>query len=175
MSLFYHDSLFSQEVYSLISTKSWHCPFNYRAAELPFPYHSILLSKLNINFFEKSIDSIWILCYNIFRWVENADEMTWATKQIAELCKGSTTDSDSVCEGSNPSPAARPEQADDACSDFLSQICCSSSRAGEIREARAASQKILCKIYKATPAESFRRGFSSVWGRHNFNVPVQLR
>lgn len=24
----------------------------------------------------------------------------------AELCKGSTTDSDSVCEGSNPSPAA---------------------------------------------------------------------
>ena len=27
--------------------------------------------------------------------------------QIAELCKGSTADSDSVCEGSNPSPAAR--------------------------------------------------------------------
>ena len=26
--------------------------------------------------------------------------------QIAELCKGSTADSDSVCEGSNPSPAA---------------------------------------------------------------------
>ena len=25
---------------------------------------------------------------------------------IAGLCKGSTTDSDSVCEGSNPSPAA---------------------------------------------------------------------
>lgn len=25
----------------------------------------------------------------------------------AELCKGSTTDSDSVCEGSNPSPAAK--------------------------------------------------------------------
>ena len=27
--------------------------------------------------------------------------------QIAGLCKGSTADSDSVCEGSNPSPAAR--------------------------------------------------------------------
>ena len=27
--------------------------------------------------------------------------------QIAELCKGSTADSDSVCEGSNPSPAAK--------------------------------------------------------------------
>ena len=27
-------------------------------------------------------------------------------QQIAGLCKGSTTDSDSVCEGSNPSPAA---------------------------------------------------------------------
>ena len=26
---------------------------------------------------------------------------------IARLCKGSTTDSDSVCLGSNPSPAAR--------------------------------------------------------------------
>ena len=29
---------------------------------------------------------------------------------IAGLCKGSTTDSDSVCEGSNPSPAARIRQ-----------------------------------------------------------------
>ena len=28
-------------------------------------------------------------------------------KNIAELCKGSTADSDSVCEGSNPSSAAR--------------------------------------------------------------------
>ena len=28
-------------------------------------------------------------------------------KEIAGLCKGSTTDSDSVCEGSNPSPAAK--------------------------------------------------------------------
>ena len=27
--------------------------------------------------------------------------------KIAGLCKGSTTDSDSVCEGSNPSPAAK--------------------------------------------------------------------
>ena len=27
--------------------------------------------------------------------------------QIAELCKGSTADSDSVCEGSNPSSAAK--------------------------------------------------------------------
>ena len=28
---------------------------------------------------------------------------------IAGLCKGSTTDSDSVCEGSNPSPAAKSD------------------------------------------------------------------
>ena len=28
-------------------------------------------------------------------------------KDIAELCKGSTTDSDSVCLGSNPSSAAK--------------------------------------------------------------------
>ena len=30
-----------------------------------------------------------------------------AANEIAGLCKGSTTDSDSVCEGSNPSPAAK--------------------------------------------------------------------
>ena len=30
-------------------------------------------------------------------------------KDIAELCKGSTTDSDSVCLGSNPSSAAIKE------------------------------------------------------------------
>ena len=29
--------------------------------------------------------------------------------KIAGLCKGSTADSDSVCEGSNPSPAASKE------------------------------------------------------------------
>ena len=28
-------------------------------------------------------------------------------QNIAELCKGSTADSDSVCEGSNPSSAAK--------------------------------------------------------------------
>ena len=33
--------------------------------------------------------------------------MYWI-RDIAELCKGSTTDSDSVCLGSNPSSAATP-------------------------------------------------------------------
>ena len=37
---------------------------------------------------------------------------------IAELCKGSTADSDSVCLGSNPSSATKTEQAF-ACSVFL--------------------------------------------------------
>ena len=32
-------------------------------------------------------------------------------QNIAGLCKGSTADSDSVCEGSNPSPAARRDTA----------------------------------------------------------------
>ena len=31
------------------------------------------------------------------------------SEKIAGLCKGSTADSDSVCEGSNPSPAAIKE------------------------------------------------------------------
>ena len=35
-------------------------------------------------------------------------------RQIAELCKGSTADSDSVCEGSNPSPAAKARASYDA-------------------------------------------------------------
>ena len=30
---------------------------------------------------------------------------------LAGLCKGSTADSDSVCEGSNPSPAAKVDKA----------------------------------------------------------------
>ena len=33
--------------------------------------------------------------------------MRFGARQIAGLCNGSTPDSDSVCEGSNPSPAAR--------------------------------------------------------------------
>ncbi len=37
----------------------------------------------------------------------------------AELCNGSTTDSDSVCEGSNPSSAAKTEKADANASVFL--------------------------------------------------------
>ena len=32
--------------------------------------------------------------------------MRFGARQIAGLCNGSTPDSDSVCEGSNPSPAA---------------------------------------------------------------------
>ena len=35
----------------------------------------------------------------------------WNTAAIAELCNGSTTDSDSVCLGSNPSSAARKKRA----------------------------------------------------------------
>ena len=35
-------------------------------------------------------------------------------KEIAGLCKGSTADSDSVCEGSNPSPAAKARVSYDA-------------------------------------------------------------
>ena len=43
------------------------------------------------------------LCYNKYRCPAGS---AGAQKDIAELCKGSTADSDSVCEGSNPSSAA---------------------------------------------------------------------
>ena len=33
--------------------------------------------------------------------------IVFVRQNIAGLCKGSTADSDSVCEGSNPSPAAK--------------------------------------------------------------------
>ena len=41
----------------------------------------------------------------------------WGRRQenIAGLCKGSTTDSDSVCEGSNPSPAATRKALKQSC------------------------------------------------------------
>ena len=37
--------------------------------------------------------------------------IVFVRQNIAGLCKGSTADSDSVCEGSNPSPAARRDTA----------------------------------------------------------------
>ena len=58
-------------------------------------------SKNFIIFLKKGID-----------FLENNDIITSLSERqrkikIAELCKGSTADSDSVCLGSNPSPAAK--------------------------------------------------------------------
>ena len=50
----------------------------------------IKIKKINI-----IVDKTVFWCYNHHE------------KNIAELCKGSTADSDSVCEGSNPSSAAK--------------------------------------------------------------------
>ncbi len=49
--------------------------------------------------FKLLLDKRACYAYNNIRWFERAAD------NIAELCKGSTTDSDSVCEGSNPSSA----------------------------------------------------------------------
>ena len=46
-----------------------------------------------------------------------------SVKAIAELCKGSTADSDSVCLGSNPSSAAKEKQTILGWSVFLSFGC----------------------------------------------------
>ena len=48
------------------------------------------------DFFEKYLDKRGRRCYTIMR-----------SRNIAELCNGSTTDSDSVCWGSNPYSAAK--------------------------------------------------------------------
>lgn len=45
-------------------------------------------------------------CYILNKSSAMSHQNDSKTQQIAELCKGSTTDSDSVCEGSNPSSAA---------------------------------------------------------------------
>ena len=47
-------------------------------------------------FFQKHLDIFQLMVYTLIRQLN-----------IAELCKGSTTDSDSVCLGSNPSSAAK--------------------------------------------------------------------
>ena len=50
---------------------------------------------------EKTVDKQEKTCIIVF-----------VRRNTAGLCKGSTADSDSVCEGSNPSPAAkRPRQS----------------------------------------------------------------
>jgi hypothetical protein len=61
-------------------------------------------SRKNFNFLEKTLDN-----YQIFDIIIHVASLS-ASKEaadIAELCKGSTTDSDSVCEGSNPSSATK--------------------------------------------------------------------
>ena len=57
------------------------------------------LYKIFIKIFKVFVDKTRVIAYNNIRW------FTKQQKHIAELCKGSTTDSDSVCEGSNPSSA----------------------------------------------------------------------
>ena len=41
----------------------------------------------------------------VFWVLTNSGALDIIIKHVAELCNGSTTDSDSVCEGSNPSSA----------------------------------------------------------------------
>ena len=58
--------------------------------------------------FQKSVDKTHFIIYNIYRWLHGLQQ--WAIN-IEEWCNGSTTDSDSVCWGSNPySPANTSEQ-----------------------------------------------------------------
>ena len=72
-----------------------------RSGRAPF---SLFSSRMNINFSQKGIDISLVSAIIIFALWNNG-------QQLAGLCKGSTTDSDSVCEGSNPSPAASSEKA----------------------------------------------------------------
>lgn len=57
------------------------------------------LYKIFIKIFKVFVDKTRRIAYNNIRW------FTKQQNDLAELCKGSTTDSDSVCEGSNPSSA----------------------------------------------------------------------
>ena len=50
-------------------------------------------------------------------------------RDTAGLCKGSTTDSDSVCEGSNPSPAAKSLEAEMLQGFFFPLSCVSARKA----------------------------------------------
>ena len=57
---------------------------------------------------EKTVDKQEKTCIIVF-----------VRRNTAGLCKGSTADSDSVCEGSNPSPAAKEPQPKGCGSFFL--------------------------------------------------------
>ena len=63
---------------------------------------SIEVAKNKSTFFKKVLD--FSLFFDIINFGLEREA------NLAGLCKGSTTDSDSVCEGSNPSPAAKKPQ-----------------------------------------------------------------
>src|SRR5699024_8299287 len=70
------------------------------------------------------LDKFLAAGYNKSRPVREAEQVagcrTARRGHTAGLCKGSTTDSDSVCEGSNPSPAAKKTPANRLVSFFYS-------------------------------------------------------
>ena len=56
------------------------------------------------------------------------EEQQKTTKNIAGLCNGSTADSDSVCEGSSPSPAAKKASA--IAGAFFNDVCLTANDVG---------------------------------------------
>ena len=71
-------------------------------------------------FFIFSLDNQGKLCIINMRLRDKSETQ----ESIAGLCKGSTPDSDSVCEGSNPSPAAKENRSNSSEFDRFSFFCC---------------------------------------------------
>ena len=71
-------------------------------------------------------------------------------ENLAGLCKGSTTDSDSVCEGSNPSPAAKTKGHPKGCPFVLAFSA----------RLRAKCRRCAAAVLRNAPAGAARRGFA---------------
>ena len=103
---------------------------NYRAvrAALPPPVPLFcpegLISPLSFPPVSHAVEAGGFFCAAYKKTVDKATEIciiNFVRQNTAGLCKGSTADSDSVCEGSNPSPAAMIRGCNASCvtSSFL--------------------------------------------------------
>ena len=81
--------------------------------------------------------------------------------RLAGLCNGSTPDSDSVCEGSNPSPAAKEKPEDFSSGFFFFSVLADSKPHKQLQSRRAAPEALRVRILHPLPKE--RRRLSSLF------------
>ncbi len=83
-------------------------------------YMPNIYGKNYINIYTFKLQELFLAIFSkiILDFAQKKDIIVFAVKNFAELCKGSTADSDSVCLGSNPSSAAKNSAGFFACRVF---------------------------------------------------------